>query len=574
MGVKLDGTIHSEDVQDFNTCIKVLAGPGAGKTHWLIGQIKHILSDAKDLGLSRKVGCITYTNKATENILSQVGANNNRLEVSTIHAFLYKNIIKPYFHLIAEEEGFAIDKLDGPDETIISSYGFVSDLMKTNRMGMLIKDHANKSYELKQTVEDYRWVLTGKGIELQKTIKYPRIPGIGEKYVLAYKKKVWSEYGIMHHDDVLYFTYKLVEKEPRIVQLLVARYPYLLIDEYQDSSSIQHWLFTKLADEGCRITLIGDKSQSIYTFAGAYIANIDTFTAPGIKTFTIADNHRSTQNIVDFLNKIRPEFTQKSLREECFEKVTIICGNSTTAYTEASTICGNEELFALTWKNEDANIMKLGIEASGKKEDLLGHLSEYDSNSDRRRIVVNVITGIENARQLIMDEAVKYIAKGFRLNTKHISQKKEAIIRMHSLLKMYDEYSNGTLLDFLEKLREIDESIPKVMKGKVLEAYKKPYKDYAKSVNYTDDNTHFITIHKSKGLGFDNVLLVFPEKEVALNFLQNTDLQQADDDHRLYYVACSRAKNRLFINMPLLNETEKANVLNKYGNALLSTKNQ
>ena len=574
MGVKLDGTIHSEDVQDFNTCIKVLAGPGAGKTHWLIGQIKHILSDAKDLGLSRKVGCITYTNKATENILSQVGANNNRLEVSTIHAFLYKNIIKPYFHLIADEEGFAIDKFDGPDETIISSYGFVSDLMKTNRMGMLIKDHANKSYELKQTVEDYRWVLTGKGIELQKTIKYPRIPGIGEKYVLAYKKKVWSEYGIMHHDDVLYFTYKLVEKEPRIVQLLVARYPYLLIDEYQDSSSIQHWLFTKLADEGCRITLIGDKSQSIYTFAGAYIANIDTFTAPGIKTFTIADNHRSTQNIVDFLNKIRPEFTQKSLREECFEKVTIICGNSTTAYTEASTICGNEELFALTWKNEDANIMKLGIEASGKKEDLLGHLSEYDSNSDRRRIVVNVITGIENARQLIMDEAVKYIAKGFRLNTKHISQKKEAIIRMHSLLKMYDEYSNGTLLDFLEKLREIDESIPKVMKGKVLEAYKKPYKDYAKSVNYTDDNTHFITIHKSKGLGFDNVLLVFPEKEVALNFLQNTDLQQADDDHRLYYVACSRAKNRLFINMPLLNETEKANVLNKYGNALLSTKNQ
>lgn len=568
MGVKLDGTIHSEDVQDFNTCIKVLAGPGAGKTHWLIGQIKYILSDAKDLGLSRKVGCITYTNKATENILSQVGANNNRLEVSTIHAFLYKNIIKPYFHLIAEEEGFAIDKLDGPDETIISSYGFVSDLMKTNRMGMLIKEHANKSYELKQTVEDYRWVLTGKGIELQKTIKYPRIPGIGEKYVLAYKKKVWSEYGIMHHDDVLYFTYKLIEKEPRIVQLLVARYPYLLIDEYQDSSSIQHWLFTKLADEGCRITLIGDKSQSIYTFAGAYIANIDTFTAPGIKTFTIADNHRSTQNIVDFLNKIRPEFTQKSLRKECFEKVTIICGNSTTAYTEALTICGNEELFALTWKNEDANIMKLGIEASGKKEDLLGHLSEYDSNSDRRRIVVNVITGIENARQLIMDEAVKYIAKGFRLNTKYISQKKEAIIRMHSLLKMYDEYSNGTLLDFLEKLREIDESIPKVMKGKVLEAYKKPYKDYAKSVNYTDDNTHFITIHKSKGLGFDNVLLVFPEKEVALSFLQNTDLQQADDDHRLYYVACSRAKNRLFINMPLLNETEKANLLKKYGNVI------
>ena len=138
MGDKIDGFIHSEEVQDFATCIKVLAGPGAGKTHWLIGQIKAILSEAKDLGLARKVGCITYTNKAAENILSQIGANNHRLEVSTIHAFLYKSIIKPYFHLIASEEGFAIDKLDGHDETIITSYGFVSELMKTRERGKVV----------------------------------------------------------------------------------------------------------------------------------------------------------------------------------------------------------------------------------------------------------------------------------------------------------------------------------------------------------------------------------------------------------------------------------------------------
>lgn len=567
MGAQLGGIIHSEDVQDFNTCIKVMAGPGAGKTHWLIGQIKYILSNAKDLGLGRKVGYITYTNKAAENILSHVGANNNRLEVSTIHAFLYKNVIKPYFHLIALEEGFSIDKLDGHDETIISSYGFVSELMKTNKMGMLVK-HAKESYKLKETVEDYRWGLTNKGIVLQKSVKYPRIQGVGEKYVLAYKKKVWNEYGIMHHDDVLYFTYKLIEKEPRILHLLVSRYPYLLIDEYQDSSSIQHWLFKRMACEGCRITLIGDKAQSIYTFAGADIANIDNFTSPEIKTFTIADNHRSTQNIIDFLNVLRTDLKQKSLRTECFEKVTIVCGNSVDAYKRALTVCGNEELYALTWKNEDANVMKLGLEANGKKEDLLGHLSEYDSNSDRRRMVVNVITGIENARQLIMDDAVKYTAKGFRLNTKHINQKKRAIVFMYALLKSYDEYCNGTLLDFLNKLREIDENIPKVSRGGVLKAYQKPYADYDKSVNYTDDNTHFITIHKSKGLGFDNVLLVFPEKKVGLAFLLNTDLTQMVDDHRLYYVACSRARNRLFINLPNLDEKEKAMLTSRFGDVL------
>lgn len=567
MGDKIDGFIHSEEVQDFATCIKVLAGPGAGKTHWLIGQIKAILSEAKDLGLARKVGCITYTNKAAENILSQIGANNHRLEVSTIHAFLYKSIIKPYFHLIASEEGFAIDKLDGHDETIITSYGFVSELMKTNKMGMLMS-HAKEQYKLKQTVEDYRWKLTKNGIALQKTINYPRLSGIGDKYVNAYKKKVWAEYGIMHHDDVLYFTYRLIEKVPRILHLLVSKYPYLLIDEYQDSTSIQHWLFTKMAAAGCKITLIGDKAQSIYSFAGADIANIDNFTAPNIKLYSIADNHRSTQNIVDFLNKLRSDLKQKSLRKECYEKVTIVCGDSISAYKTASSICGKEKLYALTWKNEDANEMKLGLEVNGKNEDLLGHLSEQDSNGDRCRMVVNILTGIENARLLLMDEAVKYIAKGFHLNTKHINQKKEAIMKMQYLLRSYEYFSKGNLLGFLNVLIELDGSISKVSRGKVFDAYNKPYIEYAKCVNYKDDNTQFITIHKSKGLGFDNVLLVLPEKEVAMDYLLQTDLQHKDDDHRLYYVACSRARNRLFINLPELSKEETEKLIGKLGDVI------
>ena len=139
---------------------------------------------------------------------------------------------------------------------------------------------------------------------------------------------------------------------------------------------------------------------------------------------------------------------------------------------------------------------------------------------------------------------------------------------MHVLLKSYDEYSKGSLLDFLNKLRDMDDSIVKVTKGKVLEAYSKPYKDYAKSVNYVDDNTKFITIHKSKGLGFDNVLLVFPEKDVALDFLLKTNLRQEDDDHRLYYVACSRTKNRLFINLPSIDENEKAQLIARFGDVI------
>lgn len=564
MGAKLDGKIHSEDVLNVNQNIKVLAGPGAGKTYWLIGHIKYILSTAEDLGLYKKVGCITYTNKATENILSEIGYNNDRLEVSTIHAFLYRNVIKPFFHLIAASEGFAIDKLDGHDDTIISSYGFVSELMKANRMGMLLK-HANESYKLKQTIEDFRWSLTTSDIELVNSNKFPRIKGVGIKYVQAYKKKVWSEYGIMHHDDVLYFTFKLITHYPRILFLLCAKFPYLLIDEYQDSSSIQHWLFMKLASTGCKVTLIGDQAQSIYTFAGSDIKNIEKFSAPNMKTFAIEDNHRSVQCVVDFLNLLRPNFTQKSLRTDKYEKVTILCGDSVVAYRYAKAISSEEELFALTWKNEDANTMKLGICASGKTEKLLEHLSEYDSNSDRRRAVANIVKGVENARMLLMDDAVKFIAKGFKLNLKHIDQKKLAIINLNLLLKKYNDYCDGDLRGLLSVVRGMDNNLSDVRSGKVFTAYQKPYKDYAKSVSYTDDNTNFITIHKAKGLGFENVLLVIPDKSVALNFLLNTNLDMNSDEHRTYYVACSRARKRLFINVPLLEDNEKVDLAARFG---------
>ena len=167
-----------------------------------------------------------------------------------------------------------------------------------------------------------------------------------------------------------------------------------------------------------------------------------------------------------------------------------------------------------------------------------------------------------------MDEAVKSIAKGFHLNTKHINQKKEAIMKMQSLLRSYENFSKGNLIDFLNVLIGLDGSISKVTGGKVLAAYKKPYLDYAKSVNFSDDNTQFITIHKSKGLGFDNVLLVLPEKDVSMNFLLRTDLQHKDDDHRLYYVACSRARNRLFINLPELSKEEKEKLIGKFGDVI------
>ena len=83
-------------IKNIDQHFKVSAGPGAGKTHWLINHLKNVLYHSNKLGRNKKIACITYTNNAVETILSRLGNCTDKVEVSTIHSFLYKNIVKPY----------------------------------------------------------------------------------------------------------------------------------------------------------------------------------------------------------------------------------------------------------------------------------------------------------------------------------------------------------------------------------------------------------------------------------------------------------------------------------------------
>src|SRR5690606_35744101 len=113
-------TIISNDIIDIEKPFKVKAGPGAGKTHWLVNRIKHVLANSKRLGCYRKIACITYTNTAVETISGRLNEGADREEISTIHSFTYNNIVKPYIHFIAAQYDFNVKYMDGHDEHFIS----------------------------------------------------------------------------------------------------------------------------------------------------------------------------------------------------------------------------------------------------------------------------------------------------------------------------------------------------------------------------------------------------------------------------------------------------------------------
>src|SRR5699024_6161348 len=108
--------ISSEDSIDIEQPFKVTAGPGAGKTHWLINHIKNVMKSSVRLQKTRKIACITYTNVAVETILNRLGSHSvNQVEISTIHSFLYNHVIKPYITHIEKLFDINVQKIKGHD---------------------------------------------------------------------------------------------------------------------------------------------------------------------------------------------------------------------------------------------------------------------------------------------------------------------------------------------------------------------------------------------------------------------------------------------------------------------------
>lgn len=100
-----------------------------------------------------------------------------------------------------------------------------------------------------------------------------------------------------------------------------------------------------------------------------------------------------------------------------------------------------------------------------------------------------------------------------------------------------------------------------------LKIYSHPYSEFAKEVRHKDDNSTDMTIHKAKGLEFKNVMVVFGDEQTAVDFLLCNDLEQdkqVAEEHRIYYVACSRATDRLFLSVPFLSEVNRKKIADKF----------
>jgi DNA helicase-2/ATP-dependent DNA helicase PcrA len=542
-------TINSDTViTDIDKHFKVSAGPGAGKTYWLVNHLKNVLHNSEKLLRTRKIACITYTNIAVETILRRLGTSSEQVEVSTIHSFLYKNIVKPYATFISTEFGLNVAEMYGHDDIILSNYSFLQEWKA--RTG---QQRINDDKKVVEAFSKLKWKLES-GVLMIKT-DYPVLIGkypIKNDSYLEYKKMMWAK-GLIHHDDVLFFSIQITNKFPFVLNVLNAKFPYIFIDEFQDSNPIQVEIFRKLGNLDSIIGVIGDVAQSIYKFQGADYTQFQTFSLPEMKEYILNENHRSSNEIINTLNSIRTDIIQVNIRNISIAKPIIFIGDMTLALRAAKVKCSNETIHTLSRNNITSNAMKAEISGSGLDSKLLEKLKEIDSNSKRSNLIYTCIKAIAYGKENKFKDAIKEFEKLFNYRNEKIKGKRKALKYITLLLNKYSEFENDSLHEFAAFVRtNLKPELTKFSKGAIKDFYENnTLKQLLLCVSIPEDMSLHKTIHKAKGDEFDNVLLVLKdEKDIDFILEQNLLL---NEEHRINYVAISRAKNRLFISVPTLN---------------------
>ena len=364
--------------------IKFNAGAGAGKTYALIESLKYILEKNNDKLKyhNQSIMCITYTNVATNEIKERLG-NTNLIKVSTIHERIW-DLIKDYqkqlVHVHIENVHRTLVSLDNDltsniEEKVEKVYRKFRELTNEQKDSFKEIMIANKAlfYETyDKAAAEYKDIFNPFISELPNSIlsnvgnfkkivssiyKIENLANCLEKIDSqeeGYKTiKYDATYNddslhrmIISHDTLLIYGLKLIEDYKLLRQIIINKYPYILVDEYQDTNvnvvKIMNLLRVYAAEKNYSLFIgyFGDTAQNIYETG---VGNKIDLIHPNLEPINKRFNRRSTQEVITVINKIRNDSIQQ---ESIFEDKT---GGSAKFYTSSSE---NNDSFIKYYKTE------------------------------------------------------------------------------------------------------------------------------------------------------------------------------------------------------------------------------
>jgi DNA helicase-2/ATP-dependent DNA helicase PcrA len=276
----------------------IIAGAGTGKTRTITYRVAYLV----ELGVKpESVLLLTFTRRAAQEMLRRAAtlldSRCEKISGGTFHSFA-NLVLRQYAPLVKFESSFTIlDQGDAED---------VVNLLRTQ----MKLDTKERRFPRKQTLFDVFSKSVNTLVPMKEILKeeYPHYQDYLEdilKLHVAYEEYK-AKHNLMDYDDLLVYLRKLLRDHDRVRNALSERYKYIMVDEYQDTNRIQAEIVKLLARKHRHVMVVGDDSQSIYSFRGATIRNILDFPEEfsECKIIKLEENYRSTQTILNLTNEI------------------------------------------------------------------------------------------------------------------------------------------------------------------------------------------------------------------------------------------------------------------------------
>ena len=580
--------------------VLVIAGAGSGKTRTIVYRLAYLLDKGVPPG---SILLLTFTRKAAYEMLNRsselIRQKIDGIIGGTFHSFA-NLMLRKFSSAIGISNDFTI--LDQSDsEDIIKQIIELKDIKK------------EKSFPKKSTIFSIISKSRNKDVPISILLEkeFPHLDRFLEDLILIAKEyeKFKLKHNFLDYDDLLFFLERLLKENEDIRSYLRLRFRYIMVDEYQDTNLIQGRILYLLVGKDGNVMAVGDDAQAIYSFRGATVENILSFPKqfPDAKIIKLEQNYRSTQPILDLTNNILDKAIRKYKKTLFSErkkgpKPQLIRPFNDIKQAEAVF----EKIKSLLNKysiNDIAVLFRSGFESYQLEMVLNKNNIKYQkfggmkfTESAHIKDVLAFLRLLYNSEDFLAWQRIMGLLYG-------IGPKKSA-----KLFEIYNKKDHSALYDFRKKNPEFDsfmdlmekldrKDVPLNILEKVVNFYipllKENYPDdYPRRLagldqllqiisNY-DDLGVFLndiildppesengvegknlltlsTIHSAKGLEWPCVLIIdlvenrFPSRHALM------DEELMEEERRLFYVACTRAKDFLCLFAP-------KNLYNRYSN--------
>ena len=578
----------------------IVAGAGAGKTKTLTHRIGHIIEGGVPGGA---ILAITFTNKAAkemrERVFSLLGVGGDGSHIGYRRDLPFIGTFHGLGISILREKGTAIGI---PRSASILAQDESLKLIKLSMLKAGIDPKQFEPRKIQGLISRHKGNL-GTPETIESTTNNRYLAQTLKRVFVLYEDALRNA-NVLDFDDLLEKTVKLLESHEDILRYYQTQWQYIHVDEYQDTNQVQYQLVKLLSGEKKNICVVGDSDQNIYSWRGASIANILNFEEdyPGARVILLEQNYRSTQNILSAANGVIAKNTMRKIKNLFTENVkgeqlSLFAGYDETdearfVAMRIAALCSGgahpSDIAVLYRTNFQSRVLEeallfagipyqvLGVRFYERKEvkDVLAYLkASRNPNSpfDLERIINIPARGVgkvtlakilagntEKLPAAMREKIAKFYALLDRIKLAGTTMKPSQLIAyiiketgIESMLADGDEEDTERLANVRELVSvatrydvfDGEEGIEQFLADVALESDQDTMKGET-------DAVRLMTIHASKGLEFPNVFITGMEQDLFPSRRsqdESKDQSEREEERRLFYVALTRAANKVFL---------------------------